>query len=93
MNELFSTYKAVEPMNDVVENPDIPDFKSKYDTFLDTLARYRKATSEQKVNTTTENGDQRWFSNTKLQEPTTISASETPGIDYTTKDLSTMLKE
>ena len=40
MNELFSTYKSVEPLQ-IEKEVEIPDFKSRYDSFLENLNRYK----------------------------------------------------
>ena len=94
MDELFSTYKAVEPML-VQEEIEVPDLNttSRYDTFLETLNRYRETQAQKQPEAQKQDDNQNWFSNTKIRQPA-ISTPTTPAtVDYTTKDLQTMLNE
>ena len=69
MDELFSTYKAVEPML-VQEEIEIPDLNttSRYDTFLETLNRYRKAQGQKQPEAQKQDDNQNWFTNTKIRQ-------------------------
>ena len=93
MNELFSTYKSVEPLQ-IEKEVEIPDFKSRYDSFLENLNRYK--TKKKDDNELTED-NQNWFGNTSIAQAssstTPSSATITQQPDYTSKDLQTMLQE
>ena len=94
MDELFSTYKAVEPML-VQEEIEIPDLNttSRYDTFLETLNRYREAQGQKQPEVQKQDDNQNWFTNTKIRQTTPSVSNLATTIDYTTKDLQTMLNE
>lgn len=94
MDELFSTYKAVEPML-VQEEIEVPDLNttSRYDTFLETLNKYRETQAQKQPEAQKQDDNQNWFSNTKIRQ-SVVSTPTTPAtVDYTTKDLQTMLNE
>ena len=88
MDELFSTYKAVEPML-VQEEIEIPDLNttSRYDTFLETLNRYRETQAQKQPEAQKQDDNQNWFSNTKIRQPAVSSPATPATVDYTTKDL------
>lgn len=94
MDELFSTYKAVEPML-VQEEIEVPDLNttSRYDTFLETLNRYRETQAQKQPEAQKQDDNQNWFSNTKIRQPAVSSPATPATVDYTTKDLQTMLNE
>lgn len=93
MNELFSTYKSVEPLQ-IEKEVEIPDFKSRYDSFLENLNRYK---TKKKDNNELTEDNQNWFGNTSIAQAssntTPSSATITQQPDYTSKDLQTMLQE
>lgn len=93
MNELFSTYKSVEPLQ-IEKEVEIPDFKSRYDSFLENLNRYK---TKKKDNNELTEDNQNWFGNTSITQvsssmaPSSSTTTQQP--DYTSKDLQTMLQE
>lgn len=93
MNELFSTYKSVEPLQ-IEKEVEIPDFKSRYDSFLENLNRYK---TKKKDNNELTEDNQNWFGNTSIAQVSSSmapsSATTTQQTDYTSKDLQTMLQE
>lgn len=93
MNELFSTYKSVEPLQ-IEKEVEIPDFKSRYDSFLENLNRYK---TKKKDNNELTEDNQNWFGNTSIAQVSSSmapsSATTTQQPDYTSKDLQTMLQE
>lgn len=87
-NKLFSTYESVEPSRIKEKETEMPDFKSRYDYFLEKLNKYKTTEKEaSELLSETEN----WFSDTTNEPMTNTSQEKT--IDYTTKDLQTMLNE
>ena len=64
MNELFSTYKSVEPLQ-IEKEIEIPDFKSRYDSFLENLNRYK---TKKKDNNELTEDNQNWFGNTSIAQ-------------------------
>lgn len=94
MNELFSTYKSVEPLQ-IEKEVEIPDFKSRYDSFLENLNRYK---TKKKDNNELTEDNQNWFGNTSIAQVSSSMApssatNATQPTDYTSKDLQTMLQE